>query len=134
MDEQFFGEIAVTEALLRQRKAQFAKALEEGRDPPITELEAITRLELRLANARALRRINEVMGGREPPPTRPATLPQAIPRRPRGVWYETAKGKWRATVRIDGRRRSLGHFTTEQEALNAVEEHERLSLAHSSLE
>jgi hypothetical protein len=40
----------------------------------------------------------------------------------RGVWYNKKKGKWRATIVVNHRRKQLGYFTDERDAARAYDE------------
>lgn len=39
----------------------------------------------------------------------------------RGVSWHTSKGKWRATIKMDGKARHIGYFSTEEEAAIAYD-------------
>ncbi len=60
--EQLLKEITETEALLRRRKARYANVIASGGDAPTSELAAIHKLEIQLANVRMLRQSREILG------------------------------------------------------------------------
>jgi len=60
--EHLLREITETEALLRRRKAWYANVIVNGGDAPTSELAAIHKLEIQLANVRMLRQSREILG------------------------------------------------------------------------
>jgi hypothetical protein len=58
--EQLFAQMKETEALLRARKAQVSRLVLAGAETATAEMAAIHKLELQLANLRAMQQANEL--------------------------------------------------------------------------
>lgn len=40
--------------------------------------------------------------------------------KPKGVYFKTGRNKWRVQLQVDGVKKHMGYFATEQEALDFV--------------